>query len=70
MKILALSGSLRAASINSALLQITAQLAPVGVEITVFNSMADLPLFNPDLEQRIPAAVRRLQQDVAEAHAV
>jgi chromate reductase len=50
MKILALSGSLRAASLNSALLRVFARLAPANIGIQQFDGMAHLPLFNPDLE--------------------
>jgi NAD(P)H-dependent FMN reductase len=50
MKILAISGSLRAASSNTALLCAAAALAPEGVEITLYGGLGDLPHFNPDLD--------------------
>jgi len=59
MKILALCGSLRRASMNAALLRASARLAPPGVVVENF-SPAELPLFNPDLEAQLPAPVRRL----------
>ena len=68
--VLALSGSLRATSINSALLRAARRLAPPGVELTIFKGVGDLPLFNPDLEADLPAAVRALHAAVAQADAL
>ena len=50
MNVLGLSGSLRAASINSALLRAAARLAPPDMTVHVFQGLGDLPLFNPDRE--------------------
>jgi hypothetical protein len=50
VRILAVSGSLRAASSNTALLGATRALAPEGVEITLYDGLATLPHFNPDLD--------------------
>ncbi|MGF6231050.1 NAD(P)H-dependent FMN reductase [Inquilinus ginsengisoli] len=56
VKILAISGSLRAGSSNTALLHAMAALAPAGVEVSVYGGLADLPHFNPDLDpESIPA---------------
>ena len=60
MNVLALCGSLRAASLNAALLRASARLAPEGSTVSIFAGLADLPLFNPDLEADMPAPVRRL----------
>ena len=46
-RLLAVSGSLRARSSNTAVLQAAMQLAPVGVKITMFAGLVDLPYFNP-----------------------
>lgn len=55
MKILALSGSLRKASYNTAAIKAMKILAPAHVEIFV-ESIGDLPLFNPDREgEHMPA---------------
>jgi len=70
MKILALSGSLRAASINSALLRAMTRLAPSGMEIVIFTGLGELPLFNPDLEADIPRQVAVLHDAVANADAM
>ena len=66
MNVLTLSGSLRAVSINSALLRVVARLAPPGVVVTSFD-IGTLPLFNPDLETQVPARVARLHAAVAGA---
>jgi NAD(P)H-dependent FMN reductase len=54
MRILAISGSLRGNSVNTALLEAARQLAPPGVKITLYHGLAVLPPFNPD-EDRDPA---------------
>jgi chromate reductase, NAD(P)H dehydrogenase (quinone) len=70
MQVLALSGSLRAASINTALLHVAARLAPAGMTVQVFGGIADLPLFNIDLEQAVPTSVAALRAAVAGADAL
>ena len=65
MKILALSGSLRVASINSSLLRAAARLAPPGITVEVFSGLGALPLFNPDIDVRFPEAVAALYSSVA-----
>ena len=50
MQLLALSGSLRAESYNTALLRASILLAPDNVDIILYAGMGSLPLFNPDLE--------------------
>lgn len=70
MNILALCGSLRAASLNAALLRTTARLAPPEIRFSLFEGMAELPLFNPDLDAQAPPAVQRLRDAVAAADAL
>ena len=70
MRVLAISGSLRAASINSALLRATARLAPRGIEVRVYPEIRALPLFNPDLEAKVPFEVSSLREAVAAADAL
>jgi chromate reductase len=69
-QVLALCGSLRAASINLSLLRAAARLAPPGISVTLFAGLRDLPLFNPDLEPAPPPAVQALRQAVAAADAL
>lgn len=70
MNILALSGSLRAASLNSALLRALARIAPPGINVTLFSGLGALPLFNPDLEAADPAPVAALRQAILAADAL
>ncbi len=70
MKILALSGSLRANSIHSALLRAAARLAPMGLTVTVYHGLGDLPLFNPDIEDRSIESVTNFHAQVANADAL
>ena len=64
MKILAISGSLRATSLNTAVLQAASRLAPTGVTIEIFEGIGNLPFFNSDLDGD------RLPREVAEFRAV
>ncbi len=72
MKILAISGSLRAASSNTALLRAARALAPEGVEVELFEGLAGLPHFNPDdeAEEVSPESVRAFRSLVRDADAV
>ena len=49
VRVLGISGSLRRASSNSGLLRAGQEIAPDGMEITLFD-IKDLPFFNPDSE--------------------
>jgi chromate reductase len=58
MRLLAISGSLRAASSNTAVLQAAARLAPAGVTIELYDRLGELPHFNPDFDnERLPDVV-------------
>jgi chromate reductase, NAD(P)H dehydrogenase (quinone) len=70
MKILAISGSLRAASLNTALLRAVAQLAPPDISVELFADLGDLPLFNPDIEANDPPVVARFRAQLLTADAV
>ena len=50
MRILALSGSLREHSYNSAVARAAAELAPAGVEVEVFEGLGDVPLYDAGLD--------------------
>lgn len=59
MKILAISGSARAVSTNTAMLRAVAENAPTTYDVTVFSSVRDLPVFSPDLEgEPLPVMVQ------------
>ena len=49
-RLLAVCGSLRAVSTNNALLQAAVALAPPDLAIDLFDGLADIPHFNPDLD--------------------
>jgi chromate reductase, NAD(P)H dehydrogenase (quinone) len=71
MQILAISGSLRASSTNTMLVRLIARLAPENIEITLYEGLADLPHFTPDLEgDNTPAAVRSLRKQLETADGV
>jgi chromate reductase, NAD(P)H dehydrogenase (quinone) len=64
LRILAISGSLRQVSSNTALLQAAIALAPENVEIKLYVGLGELPHFNPDLEPTEPASVTDLRQQL------
>lgn len=68
--ILALSGSLRAASCNTALLRACVRLAPADLRVSLYDGLGGLPLFNPDLDDDPPAAARHLRERATCAAAV
>ena len=70
LKILALCGSLRQASINAALLRAAARLAAPGADVEVPDWLGRLPLFNPDLEAELPWQIETLHLAVAGADAI
>lgn len=70
VRILAISGSLRAASLNSALLRAAARIAPADIEIAVFGQLGDLPLFNPDLDPESIETVETLRRQIIAADAL
>jgi len=53
IQILALSGSLRADSSNSALLRAAARLVPDNADLSLYEGLALLPPFNPDREAEL-----------------
>jgi len=54
IRLLAISGSLRSASTNAALLEAAARLVPRGMIIDSYDGLANLPHFNPDLDTDTP----------------
>jgi NAD(P)H-dependent FMN reductase len=62
VRVLAISGSLRRASSNGALVSAAVHVAPVGVEVSIYRELADVPPFNPDLDtDTAPTGVVRLR---------
>jgi NAD(P)H-dependent FMN reductase len=50
IKVVALVGSLRAASINRKIAELAVEIAPDDVAITVFEGLADLPFYNEEID--------------------
>lgn len=50
LKILAISGSTRSGSSNTALLKALSTHAPFGISVELFSGLQTLPIFSPDLE--------------------
>ncbi|WP_123148785.1 NADPH-dependent FMN reductase [Mesorhizobium delmotii] len=71
LNILAISGSLRAASTNSALTVALAQNAPTGCRVAAYDGLGRLPIFNPDDEgERTPPEASVLIDAVTSADGV
>jgi chromate reductase, NAD(P)H dehydrogenase (quinone) len=68
MKILAISGSLRAASHNKAVLEAARRLAPPGITIELFDGIGKLPFFNSGFEAgNFPEEVAAFRKIIAAA---
>lgn len=65
--LLAMSGSLRAASTNTQLLRAAELVAPENVRIEHYDDLGNLPHFNPDLAGHPPAIVVELFERVGTA---
>lgn len=71
MKILGISGSLRADAFNTALLEYAARRLPTGSAFSRFQTLAEIPPFDQDLEAGVPpAAVAAFKAALAAADAV
>jgi chromate reductase len=68
MNIIAISGSLRATSLNTAVLHAASRLAPTGVTIEIFEGIGNLPFFNSDLDgDRVPREVAEFRTVIGTA---
>ncbi|WP_327352910.1 NADPH-dependent FMN reductase [Streptomyces sp. NBC_01304] len=72
LKFLAISGSLRDASHNTALLRAAQKHAPGDVEIEIYDGLRDIPPYDQDQDVpgRRPASVVELRRRIAEADGV
>ncbi|WP_419905804.1 NADPH-dependent FMN reductase [Kiloniella sp.] len=69
--IVAVVGSLRKGSYNRALLREAIEAVPEGVTIEVFDKLADLPLFNEDIEtQETPDTALAFKEVIRKADAL
>lgn len=69
--VLLISGSLRAGSVNAAVLKTAQEVAPAGVRTRLYAAMSELPHFNPD-NDHVPLhpLVRALRSDIGSADAL
>ena len=68
MKILAISGSARAASTNTAMLNAISEIASPSHSVEVFSGIANLPVFSPDAENSpLPPSVQSFADRVRES---
>ncbi|WP_196487937.1 NADPH-dependent FMN reductase [Burkholderia pseudomultivorans] len=67
VRLLSLSGSLRAASSNTHALVAAGMLVPPGVVVEHYNEIGELPHFNPDLEDKLPERIVDLRARVNRA---
>ncbi|WP_431962283.1 NAD(P)H-dependent oxidoreductase [Actinacidiphila sp. bgisy160] len=67
VRILALVGSLRAGSHNRQLAEAAVKHAPEGVDITLYEGLAEIPFYNEDIdvEGAVPEAAARLRAAAA-----
>ncbi len=71
MHLLAISGSLRTHSSNTALVHAVARVLPDGATLSIYGGLALLPAFNPDLDTDPPLpAVAEFRTELAHADAV
>lgn len=69
-KILAVSGSLRKGSYNTAALRVAQEVAPAGVTIEIAD-ISDLPMYNDDIRnEAYPEPCKRLRAQIAAADAI
>jgi chromate reductase, NAD(P)H dehydrogenase (quinone) len=72
MKVLAISGSLRAGSHNTDLLQAAAAVAPDGIDIELYGGLKEIPPYDADDDAPgdQPLPVQRFKEALTEADAV
>jgi chromate reductase, NAD(P)H dehydrogenase (quinone) len=68
VKILAISGSLRVSSSNTAILRSIAKLAPINIQLSIYEGLGNLPHFNPELDhENVSLFVSDWRAQIAEA---
>ena len=71
MDVLAISGSLRSNSYNTALLNSAMELAPPNMNISLLNYVGEMPHFNPDLQENsIHSSVLKFREAIAKSDAL
>ena len=68
VNILAICGSLRTTSSNVAIARAAARVAPPGTDVVIYDGLAGLPAFSPDLDvEPLPSPVAALRAQIAAA---
>ena len=71
MRILAISGSLRASSTNTTLVRAITRIAPENMEFTLYDGLGELPHFSPDIDvEDAPPSVATLRRQLQDADGV
>jgi chromate reductase, NAD(P)H dehydrogenase (quinone) len=70
IKILALSGSLRFASSNTFILRTLASMSSNEIQISLYDEIKNMPLFNPDIETEKIAYVDDFRTKLKESDGV
>ena len=70
--VLVLVGSLRSASTNRQIAQAARELAPEGLDLRIYEGLADIPFYNEDIdvEGSVPAAATAFREALAEVDGV
>lgn len=69
INILGFAGSLRKASYNKAILRAAAELIPEDAKLEIFD-LEGIPVFNQDMEQRLPEKVKQFKGKIRAADAI
>ena len=71
INVLALVGSLRAASVNRQIAEVASENGADGISVAVYDGLGDIPFYNEDIDGAdAPAAAQSLRAAVADADAV
>lgn len=70
MRILGISGSLRADSLNTQLLRLAAEELPGDVAFELYDELGAIPPYDQDVEDLVPDPVERLRDRIAAADAL
>ena len=72
IRLLAISGSLRVASVNTAMLRAASLVAPERVKVSFYERLGELPYFDPELDDDMlsPAIVADFRARIFGSHAV
>jgi len=71
LKVLGISGSLRKASLNTAVLRVCSEIAPADMKISIYSGLGDIPLYNQDImDAGAPESAQKLKNAIAEADGV